>query len=68
MAAATMVPVEDRAVRSAHQAEPRQATPESTASAAWRTSAAPQSSSETTPAMTAMMRANGVTAGASRAA
>ena len=68
IAAATMVPVEDRAVRSAHQAEPRHETPESAASAAWRTKAAPQSTSETIPAATATMRANGVTAGASRAA
>ena len=67
-AAATMVAVEDRPVRSAHQAEPRQVTPESTASAAWRTSAAPASSRDAMPATTATMRASGVTGGASPAA
>ena len=68
IAAATMVAVDDRLVRSAHHVEPRQVTPESVASAAWRTSAAPASSRDAMPATTATMRASGVTGGASPAA
>ncbi len=65
IAAATMVAVDERAVRSAHQTEPRQVTPGSVASAASRTSAAPASSRDAMPATTATMRAKRVTGGAS---
>ena len=67
-AAATIVSVEELAVRSDHQVEPFQVRSVLVASAAWRTSAAPHRSSETTPATMAMTRATGVTAGTSRAA
>ena len=67
-AAATMVPVEDFAVSSDHHVEPLQSTTVPVASAAWRTSAAPHSTSETMPATMATMRAAGVTAGTSRVA
>ena len=67
-AAATMVAVDERAVRSAHQAAMGHETPASAAMAAWRTSAAPASSRVTMPATTATKRASGVTAGTSPAA